>query len=219
MEKMELDDMEQVEVFEHDIALYLSEFCEEQKIKSMKEESQSVWNACLMYIKRRVFPNSKILKSKKLVAQDSFKGGFSNKNSYNLELVDQICDVYVYLCMIYEKEVSKVGFQLLTGIEDVTLISWKNGKTRTSSPLSSQIVEKLEKFREESLSDKLADAKRNPVGILAILNRHYQWNLPGVSRERTQSAALGASELPKLGKNGGEKIPTLEEKQDIVVNE
>ena len=217
---MELDDMEQVEVFEHDIALYLSEFCEEQKIKSMKEESQAVWNACLMYIKKRVFPDSKILKSKKFEKYNTTRGGgLTNRNAYDLNLVNQICDIYVYICMVYEKEVSKVGFQFLTGIEDVTLISWKNGKTRASSPLSSQIVEKLEKFREESLSDKLADAKRNPVGILAILNRHYQWNLPGVSRERTQSAALGASELPKLGKTGNEKIPALEEKQDIVVDE
>ena len=64
--------------------------------------------------------------------------------------------------------------------------------------------DKLSYFREESLSNKLADGKQNPVGILAILNRHYQWNLPGVSKESARQNALTAADLPKLG--GGNKI-------------
>lgn len=218
MEKVELDDMEQVEVFEHDIALYLSEFCAEQKIKTLKTESQSVWNAALMYVNKHVFPSRKILKSKKLVSQPGFPGK-TTCGAYDLDMVSQICDIYIYICMKYEKEVSKVGFQLLTGIENATLATWKDGSRRGLSPLAVEIVEKLERFREESLSDKLADAKRNPVGILAILNRHFQWNLPGVSRERAQSAALGASELPKLGNLSSGAATQIEEKQDIVVDE
>ena len=59
--------------------------------------------------------------------------------------------------------------------------------------------EKLNTFREESLSNKLATGNKNPVGILAILNRHYQWNMPGVSREQANKSALTAAELPQLG--------------------
>ena len=44
-----------IEVFESDIELYLKLFCEEQSIDNLKAESQSVWNAALMYIKRHVF--------------------------------------------------------------------------------------------------------------------------------------------------------------------
>ena len=55
------------------------------------------------------------------------------------------------------------------------------------------------KEREESLSNKLADGKQNPVGVIAILNKHYGWNMPGVSREAAKPQALPASELPKLG--------------------
>ena len=51
------------------------------------------------------------------------------------------------------------------------------------------------------MSNKLADGNKNPVGILAILNRHYQWNLPGVSKESAKTGALSAAELPKLGAN------------------
>ena len=53
----------------------------------------------------------------------------------------------------------------------------------------------LRDFREESLSNKLATGNKNPVGILAILNRHFAWNLPGVSRENTNKTALTAAEI------------------------
>lgn len=47
--------------------------------------------------------------------------------------------------------------------------------------------------------NKLVTGKQNPVGVLGVLNRHYAWNLPGVSKERTSERSLTASELPKLG--------------------
>ena len=34
---------------------------------------------------------------------------------------------------------------------------------------------------------------------MGVLNRHYQWNMPGVSRESVNKQALTASELPQLG--------------------
>ena len=61
------------------------------------------------------------------------------------------------------------------------------------------IVQKLRLFREESLSNKLATGNKNPVGVLAILNRHFAWNLPGVSRENTAKAIKTAADLPQLG--------------------
>lgn len=60
------------------------------------------------------------------------------------------------------------------------------------------------------MSAKLATAKRNPVGILAILNRHYGWNLPGVSREQqNHKQALTASDLPQLGVANGQNTSML----------
>lgn len=63
MEKVQGVD-QTVEVFESDIDLYLKLFCEEQNIDDLKAESQSVWNAALMYVKRHVFPTSDTLKLK-----------------------------------------------------------------------------------------------------------------------------------------------------------
>lgn len=197
MEKVE--NTETSQVYENDMELYLSQFCKDQKIKDIRQESQSVWNAALMYIKRHAFNDPDCLKSKEMHNIDGFLGGYSNYNAYNYDLVNRICDYYIYMCMMYDKEVSAIGFSLLTGIDRYTIATWRDEGTK-SSPLSSDIGKKISDFREESLSAKLATAKRNPVGILAILNRHYGWNLPGVSREQqNHKQALTASDLPQLG--------------------
>lgn len=197
MEQMERIEGEQAEVFENDVELYLSQFCEEQGIDDMKRESQSVWNAALMYIKRHAFNDPHILKARNNIYNANAIMD-STYNSYNYDIVDRVCDYYIYMCMMYDKEVSAVGFSLLTGIDRYTILTWREEGTKLSSK-SSAIGKKIQDFREESLSAKLATANKNPVGILAILNRHYQWNLPGVSKESSKQRVLSASELPKLG--------------------
>lgn len=186
-----------IEVFESDIELYLKLFCEEQSIDDLKAESQSVWNAALMYIKRHVFNTSDILKSNNnIINNNSIMD--SNYNQYNYDLVNSICDYYIYLCMMYDKEVSAIGFSLLTGIDRYTIATWRDGQNKLSTK-SLDIGKKIYDYREESLSNKLVTGKQNPVGVLGVLNRHYAWNLPGVSKERTSERALTAAELPKLG--------------------
>lgn len=207
MEKVE--NTETSQVYENDMELYLSQFCRDQKIEDIRQESQSVWNAALMYIKRHAFNDPDCLKSKEMHNIDGFLGGYSNYNAYNYKLINHICDYYIYMCMMYDKEVSAIGFSLLTGIDRYTIATWRDEGTK-SSPLSSDIGKKISDFREESLSAKLATAKRNPVGILAILNRHYGWNLPGVSREQqNHKQALTASDLPQLGSINGQNKSML----------
>lgn len=219
MEKVQ--DTETEQVFENDMELYLAQFCEEQHIEDIKQESQNVWNGALMYIKRHAFNEPNCLKSKTLVnTTGTFTGGVSNYNSYDYDLVNRICDYYIYMCMMYDKEVSGIGFSLLTGINRDTITDWKDGE-RLSTP-SFAIGKKISDFREESLSAKLATAKRNPVGILAILNRHYGWNLPGVSKEQGSKQALTAADLPKLNEKqfkelsdnmdteNGERVDTIQ---------
>lgn len=208
MEKVQNTDTSQV--FETDMDMYLSMYCEEQHIEDIRQESQNVWNGALMYIKRRAFNEPGCLKSKTLVnTTGAFTGGVSNYNSYDYDLVNRICDYYIYMCMRYDKEVSAIGFSLLTGIDRYTIATWRNDGTKLS-PSCSDIGKKISDFREESLSAKLATAKRNPVGILAILNRHYGWNLPGVSKEQqSHKQALTAADLPQLGGVNGQKTSML----------
>ena len=210
MEQIERIEEEQTEVFENDMELYLSQFCEEQGIDDMKRESQSVWNAALMYIKRHVFNDPHTLKASNNIYNTNAIMN-STYNSYNYDMVDRVCDYYIYMCMMYDKEVSNIGFSLLTGIDRDTIKAWRSEGTKLSRK-SSAVAQKIYDYREESLSAKLATANKNPVGILAILNRHYQWNLPGVSKESSKQRVLSASELPRLG-----EIREIEEKNEGLI--
>lgn len=180
------------EVFQNDIEYALSCFCEEHGIEDMTKESQSRWNAALMYIRKRVFPDVKVFKSDKLNYNTILN---TNYNAYDYDRLYDLSNIYIYLSLSYDKEISYVGFSLLTGIHRDTIRAWGLEGTKLSGR-SSEISKNLMDFREESLSDKLATANKNPVGILAILNRHYQWNLPGVSRE-TKKEIVGISETTK----------------------
>ena len=93
-----------------------------------------------------------------------------------------------------------MGYSKLTKIDYQLIMEWGNNYNNTNkvSSLSKEIYKKLITEREDSLSNKLATGNKNPVGILAILNRHYQWNLPGVSKEQSKQV-LSAAELPQLG--------------------
>ena len=185
-----------IEIFENDIDLYLHQFQDEQGIEDLRAIPQSVWNACLMYIQRHVFSDRDILKERNNIYNNN---GImdSNYNMYNYDLLLNILDYYIYICGLYNKEVSSIGFSKLTGITNEIISMWGSSNNKLSTK-SFEVYKKLSEAREESLSNKLADGKQNPVGVLAILNRHYQWNLPGVSRENTKQS-LTAAELPKLG--------------------
>lgn len=192
--------MAEIEVYENDIEMYMDQFMIDNNIDDLRSASQSVWNACLMYICRHVFKGTDKLKSKELHKAEGLYGS-TNFNSYDYDTVNRVCDYYIYLCTLYDKEISQIGFSNLTGICLETLNQWGNENVKLSK-VSTEIYKKLVRFREESLSNKLATGNKNPVGILAILNRHYQWNLPGVSRESNQRQALTAADLPRLGGSG-----------------
>lgn len=196
MEKVK-DEQPTAEVFENKIELFINYFCEEKKIKDLRKESQAVWNACLIYVQKNVFSDRKKLKSTTLI--DSNSGAVkTNYNAYDYELLNGICDIYIYLCMLYEKEVSVVGYSLLTGITQDMLYKWYDGAIK-SSKVSQEIPKKLIRFREESLSDKLVTGNKNPVGVIAVLNRQFGWQSPYTSDSNRQVQPLSANELPKLG--------------------
>ena len=201
-----------IEVFENDIDLYLHQFCEDNDIDDLKRESQSVWNSCLRYIYTHVFkPNNNILKDHNNININN-NDIPSNCNMYNYNLLNELVDYYIYnMCFKYDKEVSILGFTSLSGISESVIYEWANCNNKLSQA-GFEIYKKLNTFREESLSNKLATGNKNPVGILAILNRHYQWNMPGVSREQANKSALTAAELPQLG------TPQTPQRQGIADN-
>ena len=195
-----------IEVFENDIDLYLHEFCKDNDIDDLKRESQSVWNACLMYIQRHAFSNRDILKqSNNIINNNSIMD--STYNSYNYDLIDSICDYYIYITYLYDKECSINGLCKLLNIPIQTIMEWGNNYQNSNrlSTKSFEIYKKLTNEREQSLVAKLVSMK-HPTAMAIILNKDYGYNLPGVSKETANKSALTAAELPQLGTPQAPKI-------------
>ena len=106
---------------------------------------------------------------------------------------------------MYDKEVSVIGFCNLTGISQDCIYAWANN-ARELSTSGNEVYKKLNQFREESLSNKLVTGNKNPVGVIAVLNRQYGWASPYTSDSNRQKTALTASELPKLSENNTQLI-------------
>lgn len=198
------------EVYEDNIYIALDQYIKERGIKDMNKETQGRWNAALMFIRKQVFPSSRDLMSE------------VNGSMYDEYKVNQICDIYIYLCYEYDKEISINGFSFLTGIHRDTIYTWGNEEYRSTEYYDSNnnrigniaiwkvnhpgevyteklgsscsdIYKKLWANNEESLSCKLISGGLNPMKILPALNRRHNWNMPGNSRP------------------GGEERPTIEQ--------
>lgn len=190
-------EIDEVQIYDDEIKLQLDNFCDDFQIEDMSKESQNKWNAALLYIYKYVFKDTNKLKDKTNIS-----------NRYDIDIVNSVCDIYVNYCYLYDKEISIMGFSKLTGIDTDTINSWGNNEYMSSSN-ASVIHKKLTKEREESLSNILISGKRNPVGILGALNRHYQWNMPGVSNKGESKAVLSAAELPQLNKQKAAELPPI----------
>lgn len=204
-------DNQEIEVFENDIRLYLSIFMETEGIDDIRSASQQNWNAALMFIKKHVFNDKSILKSKNNIITDKAIMS-STFNAYDYDIVDDICNIYIYLCMLYDKEISMVGFSNLTGINTETMLHWGNGEIKSSNK-SIGIYKKLNSQREESLSNIALTGKRNPVGPLAVLNHEFAWNTPEVNKAVAQRV-LSSSELPQLSDNSKQFMIDVEDLED-----
>jgi len=210
-----MEQVQGIETFENDIAMYLRIFCEEQEIEDMRAASQSVYNACLRYIQRYVFRDKDILRDKSNIYNIN-NNIMSNYNRYNYDLLNDICDYYIYMSMLYDKEVSIMGFCNLTGIDKDTITTWSKPDRLSTSSMS--IYKKLCENREESLSNKLVTGNKNPIGVIAVLNRQFGWASPYTSDANRQQQPLTAAQLPRLDTQP-QDIAQIESKpQDIVID-
>ena len=201
------------EVFENDIDLYLQMFCEQYGIEDMTQEPQSRWSAAMQYIYKNVFKNGCLKLQGKLEGYNNDVKGLNNSscNAYDLDKVNRVADYYIYLCNLHNKGATIRGFCFLTGIADETIYEWGRDNGRGLSQASSEIYKKLITAYEDSGENKLW-SNRNPVAQMAIQNRRFGWNLPGVSKEKAVTTARKPEEIEQMyGNEGKTAIPTLPE--------
>lgn len=198
------DVLNNVDVFENSIEEYLNEFCNNNNIEDMKAEPQSVWNAALMFIQKNVFKNRDFLKTSKPhpnYINNEYTNQYSNLNkstcnAYDLDKIECMCDIYIYLCLLNDKVPCKFGFCIFTGIKVDTLLSWERNIESSLSKSRMDILQKIYTSEEEALTSK-AFSLRNPTGALAALNHKKGWREDGKLHIQ-QVEQKTADQLPRL---------------------
>lgn len=174
----------------------LEEFTDRNGIDNMRKEGQSVWNAFLM----TVAPTVKAMVGPFYLSVKKNESFYGVKVDY--EKLYNICDVYIYLCALNNKEVSVYGFSKFVGMNEVNFYNFYSNDRAGANVHAEMLLKTLNTANEESLTNLLTSSGRNPVGVLAILNRRYRWNEGGVPVD-SDRAALTAQELPHLRLNDG----------------
>ena len=158
--------------------------------------TQNRFNAALMYIGNKLFKGNKALKLKPYTYNNNHIP--TNNNKYDYEKLNIIADYYIYICSLYDKVVSFYGYSYLCGIDTNTVIGWNNSDRYRVSQEGIRIYQKLLTASEQSLSGMLT-GKRNPVGVLGILNHLHNWSTTKIEYSNSSKQALTAADLPKLG--------------------
>lgn len=185
---------ESVELYEDDVEQAISEACEKFKVEDLVKEGQTRWKAVLHFVGKRLFPDRKVLRDKKVVWIDG-NSIPTNNNRYDYYIINILCDYYIQLSRSYNKLISSVAFAEFINVSVDTVDNWKD---TDPSSLSWRIWKKLQGNREDSLKDKAIDSG-NVMGVFQVGRREYQWDMPGVREETGSRRALTAAELPRLG--------------------
>lgn len=220
-------DSEVVDFYEsclESVKFCMSEVCLEYNIDDLATAPQNRFEAVLKVVGRRLFKNISEIRRPTTYGSDSHNDIYINNNSvinssdnninygfyYDIDKLYIVLDMYYFLCGIYDKAISIIGFSSFIGMSVAQFYHWKNGDLLTNIHIN--FAKTLKELRQESLTNILTTAKRNPVGLLGILNHEFNWSMPGVTKEKTIKVAVDASELPSLGNlHKGEELPkTLE---------
>ena len=140
----------------------------------------SVWTDIIYTIKCKIFRKSKILKLENAI-----------HNDYDKSKVLQAYEIYKSISNSHCQQITIKKFIDMIDIDKQTLYNW--GLSAERFDLANKIMDD----QEESLEGFLLDKRYNPMKALPILNRYFSWNLPGVSREKSEVQTLQLNDTKK----------------------
>lgn len=176
----------------------ITNYCLENNINE-QDIPPAIWNDIIDEIHERIFYKSNILKYTPNI-----------NNSYDKSKVFFVYKLYKRICNKHCQEVSLKGFTDLTGIERQSIYNW----SAEASTIGFDFSEIIRQDNEQSLEAMLHDKRINPMKVLPSLNRKHNWNLPGVTHERSNRRSLDAAQLPRLSESNIDEL--LKKVPDVV---
>ena len=157
-----------IEVYEHDIKYYADEYISQLPEKEDSiNNNPSLFTGMIKYIYKHLFKPGK---------KDKVKyNANTNLDTGDIDLLNNIWEVYTELCYKYNKRPTILNFSLLIGIDNRTIDTWRRGEFRAgedgASSAHSQTVKKWLAECESSLVDGATE--RNSVGCIFALKANY----------------------------------------------
>lgn len=189
-----------IEVYEtriHELADdYINILDDPEKINN----NPSVFTGMIKYIYKHLFKprkNDKVLYNANTILDTG-----------NIDLLNNIWDVYTELCYKYNKRPTILNFSLMIGVDNRTIDTWRRGEFRAgedgASSAHSLTVKKWLSECESSLLDGATE--RNSVGCIFALKSNYGYTETPQRIEITgsQTPTLSQDEIRQIAQQAGQ---------------
>ena len=182
------------EVYENKIKYYADEYINTLNDPDSINNNPTLFTGMIKYIYNHLFKPGK--KDKVLYNANTVL------DTGDIELLNNIWDIYTELCYKYNKRPTILNFSLLIGVDNRTIDTWRRGEFRagedgTSSPHSLTVKKWLAEC-ESSLVDGATE--RNSVGCIFALKANYGYTETPQRIEITgpQAPALSQDEIHQI---------------------
>lgn len=180
------------EVYENKINQYADEYINDLSDPESINNNPSLFTGMIKYIYKCLFKKNPI-------------------DNNNINLLDDIFNVYTELCYKYNKRPTLLNFSLLVGINNDTFNAWKNEEYRRGTDgTSSEHSRTVKKWLAECESSLLDGAtERNSVGCIFALKANYGYT------ETPQRIEITGSGSPALSQEDIRQIADQARKESI----
>lgn len=201
-----------IEVYESSIQYYADEYInsldgDEDEIKSLMRKAPP-FKGMLKYIYNNVF---------KITDKDI---RYNNKNSRidysDIDLINQLWDIYTGLCYKYLQNPTLLNFSLFTGIAHETLTDWTTGNYRSGGDVAtSPHCQSAKKWLKECESALVDSAMTGNPGPMFLLKANYNYTeqpqrIEIVGGQDPQQVAAEIAARHQIGQAERPELPALE---------
>lgn len=202
-------DLGTVQIYTSTVQDLIDNACIEFHIDDLLKAGQRQWKAVMYYVGKRLFPDTKVLKDKRLYSTGVV---MTNYNRYDYEVLDILCNYYLNLSDRYSKLVSAVAFSYFCNIPTNTIDIWAGDEP---SQGSFKIWQKLRQNRKDCILDRAYDSN-SPVGAMYVGNTDFPQEL---GTDMGQRKAITAQELPRLDEKKSQELHAIDTQfTDAAVN-
>lgn len=193
-------DLGTVQIYTSTVQDLIDNACIEFHIEDLLKAGQRQWKAVMYYVGKRLFPDTKVLKDKRLYSTGV---AMTNYNRYDYGVLDILCNYYLNLSDRYSKLVSAVAFSYFCNIPTNTIDIWAGDEP---SQGSFKIWQKLRQNRKDCILDRAYDSN-SPVGAMYVGNTDFPQEL---GTDMGQRKAITAQELPRLDEKKSQELHVID---------